>query len=79
MGFVARELEKIQAAIGAPTDANHAALWAAQQALAWALEPNAFQSPLSSITGSSEGSSDCLVGTRPQSSLQSAARIEGGA
>ncbi len=51
MSFVARELERIQAAIGDPSDPKHEALWGAQQALAWALEPSAFQCPYGAITG----------------------------
>jgi hypothetical protein len=66
MSFVARELERIQSRIGDPADANHAALRAAQQALAWALEPNAMRSPLYSITGNPSDEADCSVGTSPQ-------------
>lgn len=65
MSFAARELEKIQSRIGDPSDANHAALRAAQQALAWVLEPGAFRSPLYSITGNPEDSADCLGESRP--------------
>jgi len=64
MGFVARELERISAALGDPSNANHAALRAAQQALAWVLEPEAMRSPLYSITGNPADSADCLAESR---------------
>lgn len=65
MGLIERELTKIQTAIGAPQDANHTALRAAQQALAWALDPSVFRSPLYSITGNPEDSEDCSAGSCP--------------
>ena len=65
MGYVARELERIQSKLGDPSEANHAALFAAQQALAWVLEPTAMRSPLYSITGNPEDSEDCSEGMRP--------------
>ena len=71
MGFVARELDRIQSRIGDPTDANYAALRAAQQALAWALEPGAMRSPLYSITGNPEDAADCLEEIRPPLSSRS--------
>lgn len=65
MSFVTRELARIQSALNDPSDANRAALFAAQQALAWSLEPSAFRSPLYSITGNLEDSEDCSAGSYP--------------
>ncbi len=65
MGFIERELERIQSAIGNPGDANFERMFAAQQALAWALEPTGFKSPFCSITGSPEASAGCSAGIRP--------------
>lgn len=77
MGFVARELERISAALGDPSDANHAALFAAQQALAWVLEPEAMRSPLYSITGNSADSANCWGDRNPPRSSRSAAACAG--
>lgn len=77
MGFIERELERIQSALGDPSDANHAALWAAQQALAWALEPSAFRAPFYAITGNPAGSRDYLVETHQLASLRNDAANAG--
>jgi hypothetical protein len=72
MGFVERELERIQSALGDPSDPKQAALWAAQQALAWVLEPSGFQSPYGAITGdSSANSASYSVEIRPLGSSRS--------
>lgn len=50
-GFIARELRKIEAAIATEEygTVRFRELFAAQQALGWALEPEAFKPPLDSI------------------------------
>lgn len=65
MGFVERELARIQSALGNPGDANFDCLFAAQQALSWSLEPTSFKSPFCSITGSPEASASCSAESHP--------------
>lgn len=65
MSFVQRELDRIQSALGVPGDPQYEQLWAAQQALSWALEPTGFKSPFCSITGSQEAAGDYWAGSRP--------------
>ena len=64
MGFIERELERIQSVLGNPGDPNFDRLFAAQQALAWALEPTGFKSPFCSITGSPEALASYSEGSR---------------
>jgi hypothetical protein len=60
MGFIERELTRISEAIRA-RQAEHSdsdeyrQLYAAQQALSWALEPVGFQAPLDTILGTPAG------------------------
>lgn len=68
MGFIERELERIQSALGNPGDPNFDRMFAAQQALAWALEPTGFKSPFGSITGSPEALADYSAGSCPPQS-----------
>ena len=52
MSFVQRELDKISAALRDPSAAEvHDKLYAAQQALSWALEPGAFKPPYQTVMG----------------------------
>jgi hypothetical protein len=72
------ELERIERALRDPqTDERYCQLYAAQQALAWALSPSEFMSPFTaiqlgrvrSLTGTLEGSEDCQAARRlPRSS-----------
>lgn len=64
MSFIQRELERIQSALGKPGDEHYEQLWAAQQALAWALEPTGFKSPFCAITGSREALRGYSEGSR---------------
>ncbi len=63
MSFVARELDRITGRLrqpDIPAD-QYERLYAAQQALSWALEPEGFRSPYDAIVGtpvSSEGYSE---------------------
>jgi hypothetical protein len=61
MSFIARELGRISVAIGRleQSDDKYQALYAAQQALSWALEPRGFKSPYDLIMGILEDSTDC--------------------
>lgn len=61
MGFIQRELDRISAALVDQPDANdYASLYAAQQALAWVLEPTGIKAPFAMIRGTLEGKEDCL-------------------
>jgi hypothetical protein len=54
MSFIQRELDSLVDALRVPqTPDNYAKLYAAQQALAWAMEPEGFASPLVAIARSS--------------------------
>jgi hypothetical protein len=67
MSFIAREIERIHAAI--LSGSNHRKeLYAAQQALEWALEPDGIRSPYRMITGIPEGPEGCPSGLNPASS-----------
>ena len=68
MRFLQRELDRIQRALRQPQIADrYRDLYAAQQALAWALEPDAFRSPydfavsapIEPATGIPEDLGDC--------------------
>jgi hypothetical protein len=65
MSFIQRELNRISAALLDPLSANYDQLYAAQQALSWALEPNGFKSPYDTIKGTPEGVGDCLSSSCP--------------
>ncbi len=57
MSFIQRELDRLNAAI-IPDKPNQDRLYAAQQALAWALEPSGIKLPYEMITGILVGSED---------------------
>jgi hypothetical protein len=61
--------DRFTAAIDANTYRwQHNELFAARQALSWAINPNAFASPYGVIMGTREDSAGCLVEPRPPSS-----------
>ncbi len=69
MSFVQRELERLGHALSASPQGDHyAELYAAQQALAWALEPAVIQSPSRLLTSSEVGEADCWADIRPATS-----------
>ncbi len=75
MSFIQRELDRIHASLGTERDnAKYAALYAAQQALAWALEPGGFKAPYSSIMGIQEEPKDYRAEPCPGKSSDSAFR-----
>jgi hypothetical protein len=50
-GFVQRELRRLEAALRQPqSESAYCQLYAAQQALSWAIEPSGFRSPYDTIT-----------------------------
>ena len=61
MSFIQRELDHIGDALRADPQSNdYDRLYAAQQALAWATDPQGFASPMKHIRGrTQEGSEDC--------------------
>lgn len=65
MSFVQRQLARIGEALQRPQPSNrHAELYAAQQALTWALDPTAFKSPYDLlVTSTPEGSEGCREGS----------------
>jgi len=67
---VKEELERISVRLsGYPDPFEHAGLYAAQQALSWAAQPDQFKSPYALVTGSAGGSAGCLEEScHPQSS-----------
>jgi len=76
-GFVERELWRIERALSAARGtAKYSELYAAQQALAWALEPNGARSPYDMIMGTREVPKDCPVECHLPSSLGICAHCE---
>lgn len=65
--FVQRELDRIRAAMLEPrSEEQYRLLYAAQQALGWALDPRAFARPSDTITvGNLAGSANCSARSRP--------------
>lgn len=68
MSFIQRELDKISLALGEPSDPHYIELYAAQQALAWALEPDGIRSPYKMVMGTQGDLEDCLSESNPASS-----------
>ena len=68
-GFIERELDEIAQALREPRFADqYDRLYAAQQALSWAIEPDGFKRPYDMITGTPADSADCSASLRlPQS------------
>lgn len=84
MGFIERELRRLEAALREPqTDARYCQLYAAQQALSWALDPDGYASPYAVVqtgsvmplTGTPEGSEGCLAAPRHSLSSDTCSRI----
>jgi hypothetical protein len=66
MSFMQRELHKIREALLRESDkATYDRLYAAQQALAWASEPDGFRAPFNSIMGIQGDSEGCLARPHP--------------
>jgi hypothetical protein len=73
MGFVQREIDKIGMCLrSTPKGPRYDELYAAQQALAWSLDPLNFETPLAMINrfavNTREDSRDCPQPSRPVSS-----------
>jgi len=66
MEHVHAELRRIESRLAAyPDPFHHAGLYAAQQALVWALQPDSFAPPLATVLGSEEASEDYSGESRP--------------
>lgn len=68
MSFVLRELDRIRSLLIDGSHPQHSELYAAQQALSWAQEPDGFASPLKMITGTLVDSRDCPPLSNPAQS-----------
>lgn len=67
MEHVQAELERIRVRlVNRPHPNEHAGLYAAQQALEWALDPSGFKAPYAMVTGIREASRDCCPTSRPE-------------
>ena len=65
MSFIERELARLNRALDVGADnPRYPEIYAAQQALAWALEPAIAASPMVLLTGNAEASRDCWADTR---------------
>lgn len=66
MTYIQRELERLERAldngVGNP---RYPEIYAARQALAWAVDPEAFRAPYAYLNGTPEGSADCPAGPCP--------------
>ncbi|MBZ9873095.1 hypothetical protein LB542_19800 [Mesorhizobium sp. BR1-1-9] len=64
MSFIQREIDRIRESLVA-SDPRYDELYAAQQALEWALEPSGIKPPYAMIMGTQEGSGDCSAPSHP--------------
>jgi hypothetical protein len=65
MSFIQRELQRLGRALrNAPDGGDYAEIYAAQQALAWVLEPAVVQRPSLLLTSSEVGEADCWADIR---------------
>jgi hypothetical protein len=65
MSFVQREIDRLNSELASEPE-RRAELYAAQQALAWSLEPNGFQSPYDMIKGGTQANSEgCAAEPHP--------------
>ncbi len=66
MSFIQREIERLHSALLCmPNGPKRAELYAAQQSLAWALEPTGYRSPHDMIMDTPAAQEDCLAEPRP--------------
>lgn len=59
MGMIDRELDKLGRALRSARKGHYNEIYAAQQALAWALDPYGFKSPADMLTGIPADATDC--------------------
>ena len=77
MQHIQDELNRIGERLRAPDPFDHGALYAAQQALCWAAQPEAFASPYDIIVDSEAGSKCCSAQPRPRASSDTSVLSEG--
>ena len=65
MGFLEREADRLRSALESAPGERFNQLYAAQQAVAWASDPDGFKSPFLLIMGTQEGLGDCSARSRP--------------
>jgi hypothetical protein len=65
---IKHEIHKIRVALLDHSSPEYPRYWAAQQALAWAMNPNDFAPPFDAIKGSGAAREDCLAQSHTQSS-----------
>ena len=69
MGFLEREFGRLQTALREQENANkYDLLYAAQQAIAWASDPDAYKSPSVMLTGIQGETKDCPSSSNPAGS-----------
>lgn len=70
IGFIQRELERISLALNQDNigTERQGRLYAVQQALSWAVDPDMFRSPYAWATGTQGETAGCLADPRPPSS-----------
>ena len=59
MGMIARELELLGRALRSAPEGRYQELYAAQQALSWALDPQAFKTPCETLSGIRRDAEGC--------------------
>ena len=76
MSLIQREIDRIQVALVSIKDERrYQELYAAQQALAWALEPIGMVSPVAVILGTPEVQEGCWAEARPTPFSNTRARL----
>jgi len=69
MSYLQREFDRLNAALRDAKNSNKFdALYVAQQAIAWASDPDAYKSPMVLITGTPEDSEGCQPSCNPAQS-----------
>lgn len=67
MSFIQRAIERVSDALrGVPRPNRYSELYGTQQALAWALDPNAADSPLAMLQGTPLSAADYLAYRDPR-------------
>lgn len=65
MNRIEKELHRVRIAMLDRTDPDYEKFWVAQQALAWAVDPESAAPPFAAIRGSEAERGDCLVQSHP--------------
>ena len=66
VSFVQREIDRLSSALREnPNADDYASIYAAQQALSWAMEPMGIKAPMEMLRGIQAGSTDCSAHPHP--------------